>query len=59
MTENRVTIKIPRHLYRQLGPIVAEVGFPSVNDLLVFVLRTLVIDAGMIKRNMHLKQILE
>ena len=44
--ENKVTIKIPRALYRQLSQTVASGGFSSVTELIVFVMRTLVSDSG-------------
>ena len=44
--ESRVTIKIPRELYRQLGRLVAGTGFSSVTEFMVFVMRTLVSDTG-------------
>ena len=44
--ENRVTIKIPRVLYRQLSQMVDGSGFSSVSELIVFVMRTLVSDSG-------------
>jgi Arc/MetJ-type ribon-helix-helix transcriptional regulator len=45
--ESRVTIKIPRELYRQLSRLVAGTGFSSVTEFMVFVMRTLVSDRGM------------
>ena len=39
--ESKVTIKIPRELYRRLGQMIAETGFSSVNEFIVFVMRTL------------------
>ena len=44
--ENKVTIKIPRALYRQLSQTVVGGGFSSVTELIVFVMRTLVSDSG-------------
>jgi hypothetical protein len=44
--ESRVTIKIPRVLYRQLSGMVAGSGFSSVTELIVFVMRTLASDSG-------------
>lgn len=44
--ESRVTIKIPRELYRQLSRMVAGTGFSSVTEFMVFVMRTLVSDTG-------------
>jgi Arc/MetJ-type ribon-helix-helix transcriptional regulator len=39
--ENRVTIKIPRVLYKKLNQMVAGTGFSSVTEFIVFVMRTL------------------
>jgi hypothetical protein len=39
--EDRVTIKIPRELYRKLKVMIGGTGFSSVNDFIVFVMRTL------------------
>ena len=39
--ENKVTIKIPRELYRRLGRMIQDTGFSSVNEFIVFVLRNL------------------
>lgn len=41
MTENRVTIKIPRPLYNRISAIIEESGFSSPTDFIVFVLRDL------------------
>lgn len=40
--ESKVTIKIPRALYRRLQAIVDQSGFDSVTDFVVYVLRDLV-----------------
>ena len=45
--ENKVTIKIPRELYQNLGQMIADTGFSSVNEFIVFVLRTLVSSGGL------------
>ncbi len=42
MKENRVTIKIPRPLYRRIAEIIEESGFSSPTDFIVYVLRDLV-----------------
>ena len=42
MSENKVTIKIPRPLYEKLKLIIADSGFNSPTDFIVFVLRDLV-----------------
>lgn len=39
--QDRVTIKIPRELYRRLGQMIADTGFSSVNEFIVFVMRNL------------------
>lgn len=46
MAESKVTIKIPRKLYNRLAEIVADSGFNSVTDFVVYVLRDLVSAAG-------------
>jgi hypothetical protein len=46
--ESKVTIKIPRELYRRLGQMIAGTGFSSVNEFIVFVMRT-VASGGEIK----------
>ena len=38
--ENKVTIKIPRELYQKLRKIIASTGFSSVNEFIVFVMRS-------------------
>lgn len=47
--QNKVTIKIPRELYQRLGQMIADTGFSSVNEFIVFVMRTLAL-GGEIKR---------
>ena len=39
--ENKVTIKIPRELYQKLSQMIADTGFSSVSEFIVFVMRTL------------------
>lgn len=39
--ESKVTIKIPRPLYRRLQQIIEGAGFDSVTDFVVYVLRDL------------------
>ncbi len=41
MRENKVTIKIPRELYKKLSKMVEETGFSSVTEFIVFAMRTL------------------
>ena len=38
--ENKVTIKVPRELYQKLRKIIAGTGFSSVNEFIVFVMRS-------------------
>ena len=40
MTPEKVTIKIPRELYRLLKQMIKDTGFSSVNEFIVFVMRT-------------------
>lgn len=42
MADPRVTIKIPRPLYNKIGEVIADSGFSSPTDFIVFVLRDLV-----------------
>ena len=37
----KVTIKIPRELYQKLGKMIEDTGFSSVNEFIVFIMRTL------------------
>lgn len=39
--QQKVTIKIPRELYQRLGKMIEGTGFSSVNEFIVFVMRTL------------------
>jgi Arc/MetJ-type ribon-helix-helix transcriptional regulator len=39
--QQKVTIKIPRELYLRLGEMIEGTGFASVNEFIVFVMRTL------------------
>ena len=39
--QNKVTIKIPRALYQRLSQMITDTGFSSVNEFIVFVMRTL------------------
>ena len=45
---DKVTIKIPRELYRKLTQMTEGTGFSSVTELIVFVMRNLV-SSGEIK----------
>lgn len=38
---DKVTIKIPRELYQSLGQMIKGTGFSSVNEFIVFIMRTL------------------
>jgi Arc/MetJ-type ribon-helix-helix transcriptional regulator len=40
--KNKVTIKIPRSLYENLGKIIEAGGFNSVTEFIVYVLRDLI-----------------
>jgi len=40
--ENKVTLKIPRELYRKLSLMIKDTGFSSVTEFIVFVMRNLV-----------------
>jgi len=39
--QDKVTIKIPRELYQRLSQMIAGTGFSSVNEFIVFVMRSL------------------
>ena len=39
--ESKVTIKIPRELYQKLSQMINKTGFSSVNEFIVFVMRTM------------------
>jgi len=41
-TSEKVTIKIPRPLYDKIGAVIADAGYNSVTDFVVYVLRDLV-----------------
>ena len=45
MNETRVTVKIPRPLYRRIQMVIESSGFSSPTDFIVFVLRDLVGEA--------------
>ncbi len=44
MREPKVTVKIPRPLYERIQKVIADSGFSSPTDFIVFVLRDLVGD---------------
>jgi Arc/MetJ-type ribon-helix-helix transcriptional regulator len=45
MRESRVTVKIPRPLYRKIQLVIESSGFSSPTDFIVFVLRDLLGEA--------------
>ena len=45
MRESKVTVKIPRPLYRKIQQVVEESGFNSPTDFIVYVLRDLMGEA--------------
>ena len=49
MPESKVTVKIPRPLYERIQQVIAESGFSSPTDFIVFVLRDLVGDSALQK----------
>jgi len=53
--KNKVTIKIPRSLYENLGKIIASSGFNSVTEFIVYVLRDL-ISSRSVKKEPSLSQ---
>lgn len=46
LRESKVTVKIPRPLYRKIQAVVEGSGFSSPTDFIVYVLRDLMGDAG-------------
>ena len=46
MPDPRVTIKIPRALYRRIRESIADSGFSSPTEFIVYVLRDLVAERG-------------
>ena len=53
--KNKVTIKIPRSLYENLGKIIEAGGFNSVTEFIVYVLRDL-ISSRSVKKGPSLSQ---
>lgn len=47
----RVTVKIPRPLYERIQQVIADSGFSSPTDFIVFVLRDLVGDRALEKHD--------
>ena len=39
--ENKVTIKIPRELYKKLKDIIKDTGFSSVTEFIVYAMRNI------------------
>jgi len=46
MRESKVTVKIPRPLYRKVQQVVGGSGFNSPTDFIVYVLRDMMGEAG-------------
>ena len=46
MKEARVTIKIPRPLYRKLQTLIEDSSFSSVTEFIVYVLRDIISEKG-------------
>ena len=40
--ENKVTIKIPRELYKKLKDVIRDTGFSSVTEFVVYAMRNIV-----------------
>jgi metal-responsive CopG/Arc/MetJ family transcriptional regulator len=47
MPDSKVTVKIPRPLYERIQKVIADSGFSSPTDFIVFVLRDLVGDRAL------------
>ena len=43
---DKVTIKIPRHLYSKIQQLIADSGFNSATDFIVYVLRDVLSETG-------------
>lgn len=46
MPNDKVTLKIPRHLYVKIQQLISDQGFNSVTDFVVFVLRDILSETG-------------
>lgn len=46
MKNDKVTIKIPRPLYRKIQQLIADSGFDSATDFIVYVLRDILSESG-------------
>jgi metal-responsive CopG/Arc/MetJ family transcriptional regulator len=53
--KDRVTIKIPKELYEKLQEIIANTGFSSVTEFIVFTMRTIAM-GGKIKEKDRFKK---
>ncbi len=53
MRESKVTVKIPRPLYRKIQQVVEDSGFNSPTDFIVYVLRDLMGEAESGPRKSH------
>lgn len=51
MTNDKVTIKIPRPLYSKIQQLIDGSGFNSVTDFIVFVLRDVISERGKEERD--------
>jgi metal-responsive CopG/Arc/MetJ family transcriptional regulator len=51
MTAEKVTIKIPRELYHHLKQMIKDTGFSSVNEFIVFVMRSIASGSEMKKED--------
>jgi len=54
--DNKVTIKIPRALYNNIRTLIADSGFSSTTEFIVFVLRDLVGERERTARSEDLSQ---
>lgn len=46
MKSDKVTIKIPRPLYRKIQQLITDSGFDSATDFIVYVLRDILSETG-------------
>jgi metal-responsive CopG/Arc/MetJ family transcriptional regulator len=53
---DRVTIKIPRELYQNLGQMIDGTGFSSVNEFIVFVMRSLAMGGNIVSQGQFTSQ---
>ncbi|QDU65832.1 CopG family transcriptional regulator [Engelhardtia mirabilis] len=59
MRESKVTVKIPRPLYRKIQAVVEGSGFSSPTDFIVYVLRDLMGEHDEVERTDFSKEELE